>query len=236
MNRYFLVVSLILNLSLFACGKDGDIGPAGAQGDTGPAGEDGSDCTMEMDDCAAAMTCDDGTYIRWEIGQCDDGILFSSGRMWMRCAQGMTFENGTCTGTAMKFQYCDAQDNSCNGGVDDGILDGNGNSQVWDTCNDLVYAGYTDWRVPNLEELASLVLCDDGPLNYPSRTTCGHGNSTSLTIDTTLFPNFPYNSLGTPFWTSAACFSDVAWDIDFGGYGYVGKPIKDASEFVFCVR
>jgi len=143
----------------------------------------------------------------------------------------MTFEIDTSIGTAAEFKYCSLNDDSCDGGVSGNVLNGSGNSEVWDTCNDLEYAGYDDWRVPSRDELVSLVQCDDGPLNYPSRTWCGNGNYAPPTIDTTLFPNCP----STRFWTSAAYGGGSAhsWLVYFatGGVGNKGFALS-----VFCVR
>ena len=151
----------------------------------------------------------------------------------MKCPQGMTYASGSesCTGSPAEFQYCDTNDNSCNGGVGDGILDGNGNSEAWDTCNDLVYAGKEDWRVPTIEELASLVLCTDGPLG--SRNFCGLVNSSNPNIDTSLFPDFRSNW----FWTSGSYVDDSnnASLVNFG-LGYTGYHTKSGTLSVLCVR
>ena len=124
--------------------------------------------------------------------------------MWMKCPQGMAYDatSETCTGTNSTFQYCDADDNSCNGGSSGNPLDGNGNSEAWDTCDNLSYAGYTDWRVPNKEELTSLIHCSNGHVvtgDYPDQCSLS-GIFDSPTIDTSLFPNFPE----TRFWTSVS--------------------------------
>jgi hypothetical protein len=153
---------------------------------------------------------------------------------WMKCAQGMAFDadSNTCLGNETTFRYCSEIGNSCNGGVDSGLLDGNGISQAWETCNDLVYAGSGNWRVPNKEELKSLVKCTDGTMPADN-DYCGSGNYTSPAIDTSLFPDFPADW----FWTSAsyADNSDAAWLVAFPN-GSIYYYNKDISRSVVCVR
>ena len=194
---------------------------------------DGDYCSA---DCLEATTiCGDG--IDNEVCHNGDGTITDSARgiTWMACAQGMTYNaaGNTCDGSYSNFQYCGANDNSCNGGVSGGLLDGGGNSEAWDTCDTLEFAGYTDWRVPNIEELASLLKCNDGPLGYPGRTECGSGNYTQPAIDTALFPNFPTTTL----WTSASYVVNSlnAWLVDFN-YGFFYNFSKDNSLSVLCVR
>ena len=197
-------------------------GTAGADGTCScDAGWSDSDCSEEL---TGTVDNGDGTVTNHDLGI-----------TWMKCAQGMTYDSGSdsCTGTAGTFQYCDEWDNSCNGGVDSGLLDGNGISQAWETCNDLVYAGSGNWRVPNKEELKSLVKCTDGT-TPADNDYCGSGNYTSPAIDTSLFPDFPADW----FWTSASYVADSgnAWYVDFFLGGYVANDDKDYSRSVLCVR
>jgi hypothetical protein len=162
------------------------------------------------------------------------GTVSIGSLMWMKCAQGQTYNGATdsCDGNASTFYYCASEDDSCNGGAADGILDGNGNSQVWTTCNDLAFDGFSDWRVPTKNELKTLIKCTDstipGDLN-----SCGTGNYTAPTIDDALFPNTPLSS----FWTSSsnATGNTFAWRIGFE-FGSVGIYLKSFSHHVRCVR
>lgn len=64
---------------------------------------------------------------------------------YKKCLQGQVYRQteNDCMGTgnetdlygAVKLQYCDKADNSCNGGEDKGILDGNGKSEAYKSCD-----------------------------------------------------------------------------------------------------
>jgi hypothetical protein len=84
---------------------------------------------------------------------------------WMRCALGQTWSNGTCTGSWQKYPWLDALQ----------------------MAKDAVFAGKTDWRLPNQKELQSLVevSCYDPSINI------------------TMFPNAT-DSVSEWFWSSSA--------------------------------
>jgi hypothetical protein len=81
-------------------------------------------------------------------------------------------------------------------------------------CESLTYAGYSDWRLPNKNELASLV-------NYGKYKPASD------------FPDMPSNG----FWSSSTYVdgTDGAWVVGFG-YGDVGVSYKTSSYPVRCVR
>jgi hypothetical protein len=85
-------------------------------------------------------------------------------------------------------------------------------------CENLGYGSHDDWRLPNLQELGSIV---DDRRERPS-------------IDTSNFPNTPNSSA---FWSSCsyAGGSSIAWSILFrdGTVGYYGKT---STYCVRCVR
>ncbi len=83
-------------------------------------------------------------------------------------------------------------------------------------CEDLVYAGYDDWHLPNKNELASLINYDKSEAPYSD------------------FPDMP---TGFGFWSSST-FSgntDDAWNVNFGD-SKVGNNAKTGTNFVRCVR
>lgn len=119
----------------------------------------------------------------------------ASGLQWKRCSEGQSWDGATCTGEAS-------------------IQNWQGALQLADAAS---YAGRSDWRLPNIKELASIVeqACYD-----PA-------------IDPGIFP-------GTPsyvFWSSSpsANYASSAWYVYFY-YGYDGYYSKYNGLHVRLVR
>ena len=98
----------------------------------------------------------------------------------------------------------------------------NGNTAVWTdallSCENSTFAGYSDWRLPNVRELASIV--DYGAANAPF-------------INTTAFPGTQSNG----YWTSTTYMPTTtkAWDVFFD-FGNVSIGNKTTNNYVRCVR
>lgn len=118
-----------------------------------------------------------------------------TGLMWKRCSEGQTWDGATCTGAA--------------------------STHTWQAALDLAeaasFAGHGDWRLPNINELRSLV--EDCRVN-PS-------------INDTLFPATPSSS----FWSGSPDTgqSSSAWEVDFDG-GNIPAAFRSLSEHVRLVR
>ncbi|PHR89553.1 MAG: hypothetical protein COA76_03055 [Moritella sp.] len=82
--------------------------------------------------------------------------------MWLTCSLGQIYQDGNCTGSSKSFTIWD-----------EALL-------AVDNNNNL--AGYSDWRLPNIKELASLV-----------ERSC-----VAPAIDLTLFPTTP----SAPYWSN----------------------------------
>ena len=116
-----------------------------------------------------------------------------TGLTWKRCLEGQTWSSsGTCTGT--------------------------GTAMPWATALKLAtsssYANQTDWRLPNIKELRSLVEeCRSSP-----------------SINDTIFPNSSIANVwsSSPKWT----YPSYVWGVSFdagGAYGdYPPLPLKSA--------
>ncbi len=144
---------------------------------------------------------------------------------WMRCSLGQSWSASanSCTGDAKTYTYEQAQqaarDLNAKGG----------------------FGGYTDWRVPTVRELHSLVVCNSGKTKASSDPEDGgaaiknycDGNYTRPTINTAIFPKTPE----TLYWTSSPYVGNsyYAWFVNFGD-GYVSSYGRDVNYHVRLVR
>jgi len=127
-----------------------------------------------------------------------DGTIthHTTGLIWQRCSLGQSWDGSDCTGSADGFTWADALA-----------------SAVQNT-----FAGHNDWRLPNKNELASIVeyRCWNPVINNQQ------------------FPN----TLGNWFWSSSpyASDSDSAWVVYFSnGLVYYNDKSYD-SGYVRLVR
>jgi hypothetical protein len=113
----------------------------------------------------------------------------------------------------------------CSYGQDPTTCSGAANTPAWSGsisyCEGLTLGGRSDWRLPNVNELRSIV--DNSKLTAP-------------TIDTTVFPNT--QTANYWYWTSTtySFITTSAWHVDFNGGGYVYSGDKpSATLYVRCV-
>jgi len=142
---------------------------------------------------------------------------------WKRCSEGQTWNGRTCTGAAETFTWAEAMKLRSE------------------------FAGHSDWRLPTIAELSTLVYCSNGKqlkfnesgfgtIEHEGRNDCGsntRGDYRRPTIDTQAFPNTPQDS----FWSASpsAASTDYAWVVYFG-FGNVYWNSKDYDYSVRLVR
>ena len=131
----------------------------------------------------------------------DDGTVthMPSGLMWMRCSLGQAWDGSACTGTADSYTWQQALQAVAS------LNDGSG------------YAGHRDWRLPNKNELESIVerACSDPAVNDA------------------VFPYTPSDW----YWSSSpfARFPSGAWNVSFNGGCVIASP-KTELDRVRLVR
>ena len=153
-------------------------------------------------------------FIRFDKGFLSHKAKTESAKMHVRCVRGTTlpegeFETQTIGGdevvkdsvTGLMWQKT----------YKEGV---NKFAAALSTCENLDYAGFTDWRLPNKNELASIA-------NYARYSPASD------------FPEMPNNSFRTS--TTNAKSSNHAWYIIFSESG-ITHGGKSNSDFVRCVR
>ena len=155
--------------------------------------------------------------------------------------QYQVYNNGTVkdTKTGLMWKHC-AEGLS---GVDCSI--GKAEAYNWNSAvkkfKNISYAGYSDWRLPTIKELNTLVYCSNGYQikyrrnGYGSIGDCDRGgedNYQKPTINQQVFPNTSYY-----YWSSSpdVSISSDAWSVNFK-YGYDGSFRRSSEKFVRLVR
>ena len=117
----------------------------------------------------------------------------TTGLTWMRCEMGKTWTDSDCTGKAKTYTYAKAMALTSS------------------------FAGYSDWRLPNIAELQTIV----------------ERENVDPAVNTTVFPN----ARNKWFWSSSPYVSsaDGKWVVGFYD-GYVGNSYLSSSLPVRLVR
>ena len=135
----------------------------------------------------------DGNYQRMSNGLAQDPL---TGLTWYRCGAGQTWSDGQCEGSPLLLPYEDALN--------------------W--AESLELAGFDDWRVPEIDEMSSLVESD----------------CKSPSINTLVFSGIEpevYWSSETNFWIRS-----MGWSLFFYRGDYFSKQAKVSAFRFMLVR
>lgn len=152
----------------------------------------------------------------------NDGTVVVGRTQWMRCSLGQQWDGNTCTGDASRHNWEDAN-----------ALPGLMNAQGG-------FASYTDWRLPSIDELASIRQCSAGSTTETVTLPSGQRTFRKCTedsarpaIDSRDFPNDD----GSIVWSSTPDTSDssLAWIVNIG-VGYTDSFFRSYEQRVRLVR
>ena len=131
----------------------------------------------------------------FNLGQNGTAVDNKTGLMWMRCSLGQEWIEKECRGEADLMNW----------------------GKSLQVSTGFEFAGYTDWRLPNKNELVSIV----------------EERCSSPSINSKIFPSAP----PLFFWTSSpyAGLGHGAWSVDFG-FGTVSATVKTGRLNVRLVR
>lgn len=146
----------------------------------------------------------------------------ASDLIWMRCSLGQEWDGNTCIGELKKYTWKQAQEvvNAIN-------LNGG-------------FAGFSDWQLPHIEDLASLRYCSKGfvgqveiPSKFENKTiislSCKEplmGSIQKPTINIEVFPNTDFHAM---YWSSVPNinYDNGVWGVNFSnGNTYGGYAIS----------
>lgn len=119
-----------------------------------------------------------------------------TGLMWMRCSLGQNWTGSGCEHTAASYSWQGA------------LVAAKGHS----------FAGYSDWRLPNINELESIV-----------EERCW-----APSINSFIFPNIPPNW----FWSSSPAVlsnRNFVWSVDLYGSHY-SNQFRESENYALLVR
>jgi len=119
-----------------------------------------------------------------------------TGLMWKQCVEGFSGTSCTTIGSVFTYVWQDAL-------------------ELATMVNTAGFAGHTDWRVPNLTELESLLT----------------QNCVNPSINASLFPNVSYSVV----WSSSPSSGRGAWGVYFSG-GNISDFDRSKVNYVRLVR
>ncbi|MCS7205276.1 MAG: DUF1566 domain-containing protein [Leptospiraceae bacterium] len=148
-------------------------------------------------------------------------IIDPENRMWMKCSYGQVWDQttNTCTGTGGGTTFGAKSVSACavEGGCFDTLNLELNSGPAFSACDDLVFAGFSDWRLPTKNEMSYLAKL--------------FGNRKTFLVS---FPNTPDDKF---FWTKSISETDpkLAYAINFAETDF-GKEFTRTTTTVLYVR
>lgn len=148
--------------------------------------------------------------------------------IWMRCAIGQKWTGNSCNGNPTELNWFDASD-------------------YFKNFNNTGFADHKDWRLPTIDELASLRHCSKGwavnSSNQPIKVSLPTGPSINLScddysdppaLDQTIFPNAPLHGW---YWSNTSDTNNTknAWGSNTDS-GILDNNYKYYQYYVRAVR
>lgn len=164
---------------------------------------------------------------------CITMIVLLTGFFWCQNVRALQIDNGdgtiTDTETGLIWKRCSEGLSGVN------CEKGNIERHTWDDAvqhfKNVEYAGYSDWRLPTIDELKTLVYCSKG---VKDKGTCKSG-SEKPTINQQAFPNTAYATFSF-YWSGSpyADYSDGAWYVFFndGSFSFNLRSVPYAVRLV----
>lgn len=128
-----------------------------------------------------------------------------TGLMWMRHSLGQTWDGNTAQGKAMEYSWEEA------------------NEAVLALNNNGGFAGYTDWRLPDIDVLKTLVI-ENKCHNYDGCYSCPDA----------LFK--PTKNYWNMYWSASLADDGEPWSMDFSGGREYDGPSRSSPFYVRVVR
>ena len=157
-----------------------------------------------------------------------DGTVTQGSLIWMKCSQGQVWDSAAnvCSGTgagttygAYSLAYCEQATLDASGTCSDLTSYEANDGPAYDSCANLTFAGFSDWRLPTRYELDLLA----------------EGFSREFFLY--MFPQTPDDKY---FWSGSTDESDtsVGYTVSFAKntFGNVEKGTKTGVKYVRCVR
>ena len=225
-NRFLSLVFFVVFVFFTACGGGDDNGPSAR-------------CDYGTYRCRGNQSLYCGSNERWRVDEtCNDGCNNSTGK----CYGGSSSD-----GTGWDTTEC--TEDSCTT-IDGYMWSSKASSPMdWDDavsyyCNNLYECGYSDWHLPTISELRTLIQNCSGTVtggscgvtdSCLSYSSCWDDPCSGCSDDSSGY----YSKLGDTgyFWSSSTRSesADYVWVVNFY-YGNVGSSYKVSNGYVRCVR